>query len=229
MHARVVPGQPIRSSSTLLTWVCFVVLTCLPLCPAGAERSEIASTPVPLYRVFETSVQNTKTKPASKFDGVWLNASFSSPTHKQTKFWGFYDGGNTWKLRFMPNEVGAWAFAWRFSDGSASGHGSFACVEKGRSPGQSHCDQHLAVTLRHRHPGVSNHMCRVGAWLSKSAGSYRMHRVGAWCGAWLFRFFPPTFRRYASPQTPTRNPNPTTTLSAGVLTIALPQKPQPQP
>jgi len=93
------------------------------------------SVDVGLYRTFETAVRNPKTKVANRFTDVWLNATFTGPTGARTEFFGFYDGGDTWRLRFMPSAVGAWNYAWSFIDGSLAGKGSFACVAAGASPG----------------------------------------------------------------------------------------------
>jgi hypothetical protein len=44
-------------------------------------------------------------------------------------FWGFYDGEQTWRLRFMPDQLGLWRYVARFSDGSLGVAGTFTCVE----------------------------------------------------------------------------------------------------
>ena len=114
---------------------------------AAAAAAAAASPPpatVPLYRTFEASVANAKTAVADKFGGVTLNTTFFAPAGSEqsggaaarvTRFWGFYDGGSTWRLRFMPSALGTWSYSWSFSDGSLSGTGSFVCVAAGASPG----------------------------------------------------------------------------------------------
>lgn len=104
---------------------------------ADALPSEaLAAKPdVPLFRTFETAIENSNTSVANKFVDVWLNATFTSPAGELTAFFGFYDGGNTWRLRFMPRALGAWVYSWGFSDGSQAGKGSFKCVATGASPG----------------------------------------------------------------------------------------------
>jgi hypothetical protein len=96
---------------------------------------------VSLYRVFETSVTNSKSY-ANKFTSVTLNADFTAPSGKKTSFRGFYDGngsggqtGTTWKLRFMPDETGTWNYSYSWTDGTAGGSGSFACVSSGKGKG----------------------------------------------------------------------------------------------
>ena len=97
--------------------------------------ASVVSAPVPLYRVFEFQLNNTNTSASNKFRDIWLNATFVAPSGPNTKFWGFYDGGDVWRLRFLPSETGRWTFRFSFSDGSMSGGGHFDCVTQGASPG----------------------------------------------------------------------------------------------
>ena len=54
------------------------------------------------YGLFETAIANTRTY-TNAFTGTMLTATFTSPSAQQTVVYGFYDGGQTWKVRFMPN------------------------------------------------------------------------------------------------------------------------------
>ena len=98
------------------------------------SQSTVSGASVPLRRVFELPVLNSVDY-ANPFSDVWLNATFTGPSTAQTHFWGFYDGGSTWRIRFMPGELGTWTFSWGFSDGSKSGDGQFECIANGSSPG----------------------------------------------------------------------------------------------
>ena len=111
-------------------------LVVLQLLTSSVVRAVVSITSdVPLYRTFETAIDNSNTTVANRFSDVWLNTTFTSPDGERTEFFGFYDGANTWRLRFMPNAVGHWSYSWRFSDGSLSGRGGFTCVAAGASPG----------------------------------------------------------------------------------------------
>ena len=83
----------------------FLLLLLLLAAPAS-----VAPTSVPLYRVFEIQLNNTNTSAVNKFRDIWLNATFVAPSGPNTEFWGFYDGGDVWRLRFLPNETGQWTF-----------------------------------------------------------------------------------------------------------------------
>ncbi|MFH1760626.1 MAG: DUF5060 domain-containing protein [bacterium] len=92
---------------------------------------------VKLYGIFEVNINNNKSY-SNPFDfrEIELIASFTSPSSKQYDFMGFYNGdgtggqqGNVWTLRFMPDEIGKWSFAYTWTDGSSGGSGSFTAVE----------------------------------------------------------------------------------------------------
>jgi hypothetical protein len=107
----------------------------------GLSFAAASAQTVPLYKVFETAIRNPKTY-ADPFTGVVLSAEFVAPLGQKTAFWGFYDGdgqggqtGDVWKLRFMPSEVGTWAYSYAWSDGSAGGSGRFTCVAAGAGKG----------------------------------------------------------------------------------------------
>ena len=95
-------------------------------------RHDATAVKVPMYRLFEATIENNRTRVDNKFSGVWLNTSFMAPSTNVTNFWGFYDGGSTWR---MPSVEGEYSDTWAFSDGSLSGSGTFQCVAEGASPG----------------------------------------------------------------------------------------------
>ena len=80
------------------------------------------------WGIFQTQFENNKTYKFPFYD-ITLDAVFTSPRGREIKFWGFYDGNKSWKLRFMPDEIGEWMYDARFSDDSAIYKGKFTCVE----------------------------------------------------------------------------------------------------
>ena len=121
-----------RSFSLKGAGLAVVILSTLLCFGARAQQTEVG-----LYRVFEKEIVNKKSYP-NKFIDVELTATFTSPSGKSTEFFGFFDGdghgggsssvGSSWKLRFMPDELGEWRYAYQWSDGSEGGTGSFTCV-----------------------------------------------------------------------------------------------------
>lgn len=144
-------------------WSSLVVLGAL-IIPLEAHSAGDVS----LYGFYEEAIdyQALKGSPHSypdPFYGVELNATFTSPTGKQIAWWGFYDGdgqgsqsGNIWKIRFMPDELGAWNFTWEFSDLSLSGSGFFQSVDNATNP---------------RKPGPLKHDPTINQWLMTADGS----------------------------------------------------------
>lgn len=113
--------------------------------PEWLERiSASAGKKVGLYRVFETTVVN-KRPYENRFTDVELLVQYQSPSGKIVDFRGFYDGsvngsgsfseGNSWKMRFMPDEPGVWKYVYSWSDGTAGGNGSFYATTQNAGKG----------------------------------------------------------------------------------------------
>ncbi|MFH1068367.1 MAG: DUF5060 domain-containing protein [Candidatus Glassbacteria bacterium] len=89
---------------------------------------------LPLYGLFESALNNMALLD-NAFQDVELRGEFTAPSGKLIHVSGFYDGGRTWKIRFMPTETGTWFYNASFSDGTRGETGSFECVEQGAFPG----------------------------------------------------------------------------------------------
>jgi len=50
-----------------------------------------------------------------------LKVTYTSPTWKTYSVYGFWDGGPTFRIRFMSNEIGIWNWKTTFSDTDNSG------------------------------------------------------------------------------------------------------------
>ncbi len=82
---------------------------------------------VGLWDRFETAIRNDK-EYDDAYRNVTLNVTYTKPDGSKVDFRGFYDGGRTWRIRFMPDELGWWRWRAEFSDGTEGGGGSFECV-----------------------------------------------------------------------------------------------------
>ena len=80
---------------------------------------------------FETELTNTQTY-VNPYKDVTLNVTYTSPGGSTVNFWGFHDGGQKWKLRFMPDEPGTWQYTATFSDGQPGTSGTFNCIASDR-------------------------------------------------------------------------------------------------
>jgi len=114
------------------------------LAAIASVSAATAADQVGKYRVFETEVTNDRDY-GNKFADVELFVTYTSPSGKVREFWGFFDGdgagggdkstGDVWKMRFMPDEVGVWKYAYRWSDGTKGGEGTFECTEENAGKG----------------------------------------------------------------------------------------------
>lgn len=70
---------------------------------------------------------------ANPFTDVELRCRFTSGNH-QVEVYGFYDGSETWKIRFMPEQQGEWTYTTSSNDPQLSGKsGKFFVVPPGRN------------------------------------------------------------------------------------------------
>lgn len=104
-----------------------IFLPCSLLLVALAHRATAATNEVPRWGRFEESFTNANPY-ADSYRDVTLNVTYTKPDASTVNFWGFYDSSNTWRIRFMPDQVGTWSYAASFSDGTPAESNSFECV-----------------------------------------------------------------------------------------------------
>jgi hypothetical protein len=81
---------------------------------------------VPKWDVFEVTLRGPET--GNPFIDVQLTATFALG-HRTVEVDGFYDGGGSYKVRFMPDSEGEWTYATRSNAGPLDGKtGWFRCV-----------------------------------------------------------------------------------------------------
>ncbi len=94
---------------------------------SSAQAAETPPKSVGRWDRFETVIANAK-RYADPYRDVVLDVTHTRPDGRTIAFWGFHDGGDTWRIRFMPDTPGLWRYDARFSDGSPAAHGMFECV-----------------------------------------------------------------------------------------------------
>lgn len=82
---------------------------------------------VPQWGIFEAEFTNNHLY-EDPFRDVSLNVKYINAENDTLCFQGFYDGGDIWKARYMPDQTGLWEYSARFSDGTVAGSGSFEVV-----------------------------------------------------------------------------------------------------
>ena len=86
------------------------------LLPAHAAQSPLT---VPQWSRFEASVTN-ENRYAEPYRDVALDVTYTAPDGRTIAFWGFYDGGSTWRIRFMPDTPGTWRYEAKFTETTAT-------------------------------------------------------------------------------------------------------------
>ena len=107
---------------------------------------------VPLWTMHEFELHG-QCKADNPFRDATLVGDFTSPSGKMVTVSGFYDDGDTWRLRFTPEETGQWSYVLRGQGVDVSHSGTILCVasandrldaafkliydavEKGKAPG----------------------------------------------------------------------------------------------
>jgi hypothetical protein len=93
---------------------------------AAAAPKGAAHPPVPQWEVFELSLQGPSS--GNPFTDISLGATFALG-HRTVSVNGFYDGAGTYKIRFMPDTLGAWSYTTTSATPELDGKtGSFACI-----------------------------------------------------------------------------------------------------
>jgi hypothetical protein len=108
-------------------------------------------TTVPKWQRFEASFESSTTY-ANPLRDVALHVRFTSPSGKPHTVQGFWDGGATWRVRFMPDEEGTWRFETACSDANNAGlHGQSGSFECSPPSGATRFQQHGPVRLSDNH------------------------------------------------------------------------------
>ncbi len=104
------------------------ILLSIVLCGAVCAASSAA---VSLNGVFETSLQSGREYSNPSAD-VAVSIDFTSPSGLRSSVAAFWDGGDVWKVRFSPTEIGKWRWKSNCSDVTNAGlharTGTFDCA-----------------------------------------------------------------------------------------------------
>ncbi len=91
-----------------------------------------AQTEIKIWGKLEINFASSKTYENPVQEIRWFGFDFISPTGVKRKVRGFWDGDNTWKVRFQPNEIGSWSWKSSCSDKENSTlhglEGAFECL-----------------------------------------------------------------------------------------------------
>ncbi len=102
--------------------------------------SLVARANVERFAVFELVLSTNKTY-ENPYQQVSVQATFLCPNGSKT-IPGFWDGGNTWRIRFSPDIIGDWTFSTTSNDPDLITNGGFTCVSSTRKGGIMAMGQH---------------------------------------------------------------------------------------
>jgi hypothetical protein len=77
--------------------------------PLAAIAADPTPSRVPRWSRFELTLKNSS-RAADLYRDVTLDVTYTAPDGRTIAFWGFYDGGDTWRARFMPDALGTWRY-----------------------------------------------------------------------------------------------------------------------
>jgi hypothetical protein len=92
---------------------------------AAAEPSELHE--VRRWEMYEFCWRG-RSQAGNPFLDATLTGEFTSPSGKVMAVWGFYDGDDTWRLRFTPDEEGTWSYRLRGMGIDLSETGRLRCT-----------------------------------------------------------------------------------------------------
>ena len=124
----------------------FVLILLALIFQTGSAQSA-QSPSIVRWGLFEASFISTQ-KYDNPFQDVDLFVTFTSPSQRTSAVRGFWDGGNVWRVRFSPDELGSWTYTTRASPDTDRGlharTGSFGAVA---NTGDTRFDRHGPVRV----------------------------------------------------------------------------------
>ena len=94
-------------------------------------------------QAFESSVQYE-----NPIQSATLTIAFTSPGGETIRVYGFWDGANTWRVRFSPSMEGKWSWATTCSDNQNRGlHGKSGTFDCGAASGRTRFEQHGPIRV----------------------------------------------------------------------------------
>ena len=107
-----------------------ILVTVLAGCAGGRETP---MEKVGRYEVFEVTLESGA-KYGNPFTDAEVKARFVGPKGRAVEVTGFYYGANQWKVRFVPDRLGAWRYRARLKGRGrpVRASGSFRCVKSDR-------------------------------------------------------------------------------------------------
>ncbi len=139
--------QPIR----LLALLCACAVAAAPEAPAATKSAKMAV--IPKWARFEQAFHSSGSY-TNPLQQATLSVLFTSPLGETNWVFGFWDGGDIWRVRFSPDQPGRWTYTTLCSNPADRGlnakTGQFLCTaELGTNRFHQHGPVRLASDRRH--------------------------------------------------------------------------------
>jgi len=116
-----------RTQTNLITSLILILTLALPAHAQHVENQQNIPE-IGHWDKFEIVLKNTRNY-QDPYREVELKVWLKSPEGREIDFWGFYDGEQTWKARFSPDQSGKWVYRVWFDDQPDEvKEGAFRCV-----------------------------------------------------------------------------------------------------
>lgn len=123
--------SPHRLLAVALTAAVFVSPTTVASADDGPAAPESAALSAKTWRPVEITVHAARTY-ANPYTDVDVSATFTSPQGQVYTMPGFWDGGDTWRVRFAPPTAGSWHYTTVSTDSGLAGrHGAINVSDSG--------------------------------------------------------------------------------------------------
>ncbi len=124
------------------------------------------------------------TSPANPFQDLALRVTFTAPSRATHTVDGFWDGGAAWRVRFSPDELGAWTYTTRAvpeTDGGLHGRtGAFRVVA---ATGQTRFDRHGPIRVSSSRTYLEHADGTPFFWLADTGWNAALHATTTTSGS----------------------------------------------
>ena len=172
----------INTAILLLFLVAASVVLAQSMPPQALEAPPLSSSvnEIEKWKRFEVAYGNS-TWSGNPFD-LEFEATFRHvPSGRELTQFGFYAGNNSWKLYFMPDEVGQWTYVTQSPDPELNGHSGWFTAVASKLPGQLSPEGN-----RWRLEGSGEHvapiMLPIGPWFKRTNTNDGIHNFIDWAG-----------------------------------------------
>src|SRR6185436_10414026 len=96
-------------TSKMASFLSLPKILLLAACAFALGQLRVSAADVPKWQRYEIKLESVADY-GNPVQEAQLAATFTSPKGEMHKVYGFWDGGKTWRIRFLPDETGRWKY-----------------------------------------------------------------------------------------------------------------------